>query len=372
MTSLLNFNRTDLTSCSSKIPYKIMKIGLLLNSNNKLCSYSEKYKELMIINNLPFVIIDPNSHTLLDDLKECTHLLFRHTQGDTDIKIFETVSTIAHRIYGIKCYPDFETYWPYEDKIREYYLLKSGDFPIIDSRIFWNIEPAESYLRETSFPVIAKLPKGASSSNVVMLNSHEDGKKITSQVFNKGVMSHHLKSSTNLSSFRKKGLFKFGKTSFRTFLLKVGAIKDKSDFPEWQIQKDAIMFQKYLPGNTFDTRVTVIGSRALAFRRFVRKNDFRASGSGNFDLDHEKVDTRCVEIAFTISRKFNFTTMAYDFIYDKDNKPYINEISYCFVDWIVHSCPGYWDEQLVWHEGRNWPQYYQLSDFIQIENLKTI
>jgi hypothetical protein len=28
--------------------------------------------------------------------------------------------------------------------------------------------------------------------------------------------------------------------------------------------------------------------------------------------------------------------MAYDFIYDEDNKPYINEISYCFVDWMVH------------------------------------
>ena len=349
-----------------------MKIGLLENSNNKLCSYSERYKELMIINNLPFVIINPNSGTLLDELKECTHLMFRHSQGDTDLMIYDTIYNIANRIYGIKCYPNYETFWPYEDKIKEYYLLRSGNFPIVDSNIFWHLDPAQDFLKKAAYPVVAKLPKGASSSNVVIVNSEEEGRKIIKQIFNRGVKSRGLKSRSNLSSFQSKGLFKYGKTSLRKFLLKSGVITDKTDYPEWQIQKDAILFQKYLPGNTFDTRVNVIGNRALAFRRFVRNNDFRASGSGNFDLDNKNIDIRCVEIAFAISKKNNFRTMAYDFIYGEDKKPYINEISYCFVDLIVQSCPGYWDENLVWHEGRNWPQYYQLSDFIQMDDLKPI
>jgi hypothetical protein len=144
----------------------------------------------------------------------------------------------------------------------------------------------------------------------------------------------------------------------------MGITKDKTDYPEWQIQKDSILFQTYLPNNTFDTRVTIIGKKAFAFRRFVRKNDFRASGSGILDLDPDKIDMRCIEIAFRISQKLKFDTMAYDFIYDQANNPFINEISYCFVDRIVHDCHGYWDEQLAWHDGNYWPQQMQLEDFL--------
>lgn len=346
-----------------------MKPGLLLNSNNRLCAFSEKYREILMKNNIPFVLIDPNSDSLLDEIKECSHLLFRHSQGDTDKMIYETIFNIAQNIYHIKCWPNYETFWPYEDKIKEYYLLKSHNFPIIDSHIFWNYDHADAFLKKSQFPVVAKLSKGASSSNVVIVNSVLEGKKIINQVFKKGVKSRGLKNKSNLSSLSKLGLKKYSKAILKSSLLKVGLLENKADYPEWQIQKDAILFQKYLPNNYFDTRVTVIGNRAIAYRRFVRKKDFRASGSGNFDADPDKIDKRCLEIALSISKKLNFNTMAYDFIYDEDKKPYINEISYCFVDWMVESCPGFWDENLVWHNIQHWPQNYQLEDFLGI-NLK--
>ncbi len=344
-----------------------MKLGLLLNSNNTLCSFSEKYKDILISNNIPFILIDPNSNTLLDEIKECSHLLFRHSQGDTDKIIYETIFNIAQNIYHVKCWPNFETYWPYEDKIKEYYLLKSHDFPIIDSHIFWNYGQAETFLDKSQFPVVAKLSKGAGSSNVVIVNSPLEGKKIINQVFNEGVKSKGLKNKSNLSSLSKLGIKKYSRSILKSSLLKLGVIKNKSDYPEWQIQKDTIIFQKYLPGNKFDTRVNVIGDRAIAFRRFVRRGDFRASGSGNFDIDPNKIDTRCIKIALAISKKLNFNTMAYDFIYDEKNEPCINEISYCFVDSVVESCPGFWDENLEWHKGQNWPQHYQLEDFLGIK-----
>jgi glutathione synthase/RimK-type ligase-like ATP-grasp enzyme len=349
-----------------------MKIGLLLNSNNRLCSYSEKFKEIIIRNNIPFVLIDPNSGSLFDEIKECTHLLFRHSQGDTDILIYETIFNIVQNIHNLKCFPNFETFWIYENKVKEYYLLKSHNFPIIDSHIFWNYNHAESFIKETQFPIVAKLPKGSSSSNVVIVNSIDDGKKIINQVFKRGVKTSGLHISSNLTSLSKLGIFKYGRALLKSSLLNFGLLRDKADYPEWQIQKDSILFQKFLPDNSFDTRVTVIGNRAFAFRRFVRKNDFRASGSGNFNMDPDKIDTRCLEIAFNISKKLNFNTMAYDFIYNEDKIPYINEISYCFIDWIVQSCPGYWDDNLLWHNGHNWPQYCQLSDFLLIDDLKTI
>jgi len=343
-----------------------MKIGLLLNSNNKLSSYSERYREILVTNNIPFTLIDPNSDLLLDEIQKCTHLLFRHSQGDTDKLLFETLFYIAHGIQNLKCFPNFETYWPYEDKIKQYYLLKSHGFPIIDSHIFWNYDQADAFIKSSDFPIVVKLSKGASSSNVVIVNSIRDGKKIINQVFSKGVKTGGLNNSSNLSSFSKLGIIKFSKAILKSFLLSLGILKNKSEYPEWQTQKDSIMFQKYLPDNLYDTRVTVIGKRAFAFRRFVRENDFRASGSGNFNLDPDKIDMRCLEIAFKISTKLNFNTMAYDFIYDADKNPKINEISYCFVDWVVQNCPGYWDEKLNWHSGHFWPQQCQLEDFIKI------
>src|SRR5574340_29644 len=148
-----------------------MRIGLLLNSDNKLCSYSETFMEIIIRNNLPFVLIDPNSDFLLDEIKTCSHLLFRHSQGDTDKLIYDSIFNIAQNTFHIKCWPNFETFWPYEDKIREFYLLKSHGFPIIDSHIFWNYSQAESFIEKARFPIVAKLPKGAGSSNVVIVNS---------------------------------------------------------------------------------------------------------------------------------------------------------------------------------------------------------
>jgi len=344
-----------------------MEVGLLLNSNNKLCSYSEKYRELLISHSIPFNFIDPNSKSLLKDIEVCSHLLFRHSQGDTDMLIYEALFNIMNNIHHIKCLPNYETYWPYENKIKEYYLLKSHDYPVIVTNIFWNYEHAEIFLKNAHFPFVAKLPKGASSSNVVILNSIKDGQKIIRQVFGKGVKSHGLKSSSNLSSLSKQGIFKYGKNLLKSELADLRLLKATSEYPEWQIQKDVILFQKYLPHNSYDTRVTVIGNRAFAFRRFVRPNDFRASGSGNFNMDPDKIDTRCVEIALSISKGLNFTTMAYDFIYDENKKPYINEISYCFVDWVVEKCPGYWDEKLNWHSGHFWPQQCQLEDFLNIK-----
>jgi glutathione synthase/RimK-type ligase-like ATP-grasp enzyme len=349
-----------------------MKAGLLLNSHNKLTSYSEKFLRILINNNIPHRIIDPNSRTLLSELKECSHLIFHHSQGDTDLRIYETIYNIAHRVYGIKCMPDFDSYWQYEDKIKEYYLLKSHDFPVVDSWVFWNCEQADAFLEEASYPIIAKLPKGAASSCVVLVKTPQEGKAIDKQVFTTGVKNGRINSKSSLSSIWKEGMYSYTKKSLRSLLIDTGILTDKSYFPEWQIQKDAILYQKYLPNNTFDQRITVIGNRAFGARRFVRKNDFRASGSGHDDLDPKNIDPKCIEIAFSISKRFNFSAMGYDFIYDEDKQPYINEFGYCFADYVVRKCQGYWDDQMQWHQETNWPQYYQLADFLGIDLEKSL
>jgi len=350
-----------------------MKVGLLLNSDNRLFpNYSLKFREILEKNGIQFEIIDPNSEFLMEDLARCTHLLFRHSQGDTDIMLYDSIFHVAKGILNLKCSPDYYTFWSYENKIKEYYLLKSTGFPVVETRVFWNHVNAYRYLQETDFPIVIKMYKGAGSSNVVKIENIKDGKRIIDRVFGVGVKFGKLPGKSNLFSFSKIGLSAFIRNKLRSILIDFKFIDQSNPYSEWQIQKDAILFQKFLPDNKFDTRVTVIGKRAFAFRRFVRTNDFRASGSGLLDINPGEIDMRCISTAFVISGKLNFETMAYDFIYDENKEPRICEISYCFVDRIIRDCPGFWDENLSWHEGHNWPQYYQLIDFLEIDDLRSL
>ena len=58
--------------------------------------------------------------------------------------------------------------------------------------------------------------------------------------------------------------------------------------------------------------------------------------------------------------------MAFDMLYaGPDRQPVIVEISYCFVDWMVESCPGHWDSRLEWHEGRMWPEEAHVIDLLE-------
>ena len=133
----------------------------------------------------------------------------------------------------------------------------------------------------------------------------------------------------------------------------------------WLPEKDYVYFQEFIPNNEYDTRVVVIGNRAKAFRRFNRPNDFRASGSGNFDISPSQINIEIIKLAFKISKKMNFQCMAYDFLI-KNNSPVVTEISYTFPDRPYGTkLPGYWDSNLNWVPQRNWPEEHQVEDFME-------
>jgi len=140
--------------------------------------------------------------------------------------------------------------------------------------------------------------------------------------------------------------------------------------PVLELHKNYVLFQKFMPNNHYDTRVTVIGKRAFAFRRLNRPNDFRSSGSGRIEYDVESIDKRFITLAIAISEKMGFQSMAYDFLYDENGVPTFCEISYAYVDTAVYNCPGYWDGSLNWHHGHFWPQYCQLVDALKLPDLK--
>ena len=259
-------------------------------------------------------------------------------------------------------FPNLYTCWHFDDKVKEYYLLKSLGYPVIESWIFWEKNHALEWAERANFPVVFKLKKGAGSRNVILINNQTEAKKIINRMFGKGISSSH--------GIPHKGIVKYKNLESHLrhkadqyFLNKFRGIKPTV----WQIEKNYVLFQRFLPNNSFDTRVTVIGNCAFAMRRFVRRNDFRASGSGNWDLDKNNVDLRTVELALKISKELKFQSMAYDFLFDEKGDPQICEMSYTYPD---DPEKGYWDENLKWHDFNFIPPYFHLKDSLNIEQFR--
>jgi len=62
----------------------------------------------------------------------------------------------------------------------------------------------------------------------------------------------------------------------------------------------------------------------------VRKNDFRASGSGSIRYGKDEIDVTCIKHSFEIFQKIGSQCLAFDYIFYK-KKPLLTKISYAFL-----------------------------------------
>lgn len=337
-------------------------VGIHRSSDYSFADFLERYEKILTYNEITVKRLYVGDSNFWHDVSGANYFISRFIQHHSDVQIGKTILPIIETVLRIECLPNLSTYWHYDDKIRQYYLLKESDFPVTNSFIFWDEKSAIEWLSGCSFPIVFKLKGGAGSANVVLVRSKNEAIKLARKMFSKrGVRSQHIPDKGNLGYWQNT----LGLYSLRRHLAIIrGRIPPEHLNRYWQVNRGYAFFQEYLPNNPFDIRVTVIGNRAFAFRRFVRPNDFRASGSGLIDYDPSKIDHRCLSIALAVSHHFGFQTMAYDFLLNQQKEPRIVEISYTFVDNAIHSCPGYWSNDLKWFDGHYWPQYCQLQDLI--------
>ena len=96
------------------------------------------------------------------------------------------------------------------------------------------------------------------------------------------------------------------------------------------IEGDYII-QEFLPDNSCDFRINIIGDYAMGYIRQNRDNDFRASGSGKNVYVADKLPIECIDIAASFSKRNNFSSMCYDFVLDKNKEWVCLEYSYTYV-----------------------------------------
>lgn len=299
-------------------------------------------------NNIDYKIVNCYDSDIITQIEDCDVLMWHHHHTEARDALFAQRLLFAVQQSGKKVFPDFNTGWHFDDKVGQKYLLEAIAAPLAPSWVFYEKEMALQWIKRTTFPKVFKLRGGAGSSNVKLIKSRIHAKKYINKAFGRGFPSYDKWGDLN-EQIRK---FKFSKPAFVAIAKSIRRLFVSTRFARTiGPQKGYILFQEFLPDNTFDIRVITIGNRAFAIKRLVRPDDFRASGSGKILYAKEEIDIRCVSIAFDVTRKLNAQCVAYDFVFDKTNQPLIVEINYGFAHEAYFPCPGYWDKQLNWHEG---------------------
>lgn len=336
-----------------------MKLAIQHRDN----SFSEKWIGYCKEKSIPYIQTDIYANDFIESIKNnnVTHFIW-HISHDSsiDLAIFGYILNSLDAM-GIKTYPNFHTRWSFDDKIAQKYLLESINAPMVKSYVYYDEREAVECLNNIDLPIVAKLKRGAGATNVQLLHSKRDAELYIKHIFNVGFASNS-KALGNLDQKLRvakkiKNPIKLAKKVFQYL------VKNNRENNIRSKELGYFYFQEFLPNNAYDTRVIIVGNKSVAFKRFNRDGDFRASGSGKSSF--EDIDIEMVKIAFEVSNKLKTQSLAYDFIYNSLGKPVIIEISFGFGRSISDTAHGFWTEDLEFHKGSVNLQEEILKNFIE-------
>ena len=173
----------------------------------------------------------------------------------------------------------------------------------LNSLSFGSYEDLLAYDRSKfEYPLVIKKSGGCCSKGVALAENEHKLLKI----------ARGFSRSFNLSDYLR--------FTAKTFLRK-GYIAESSN-------RNKFILQQFIFGLEDDYKVLFYGDKAYVLRRFTRKNDFRASGSGSFEYP-EKLPEGLLEGAEKIYKHFNVPFISLDMAYSsKDMCFYLIEFQF--------------------------------------------
>lgn len=327
-------------------------------------SFSDRWTEYCRSQGLDFAAVNGFSPNIISELRDFTAFVWHWSHTNADECLAARHVLHAASSMGLKVFPDLPTSLSFDNKIAQKYQLEAINAPTIPTHVFFDEEPAMKWVESTTWPKVHKLSRGAGSRNVTLVTGRAQAVSIVRRAFSRGFppASGHLRENVgHLQSLEKTRQVDWGQK-----LLRLPRTLSRLRRLNAYLGRDVgyVYFQDFVPGNAFDIRVTVIGKRAFAYTRNVRKNDFRASGSGDICYDNRRIPSRCIEIAFDLAEQLAAQSIAFDFLTAPNGELVIAETSYCYVPILVYDCPGYWDRDMGWHDGNHWPQDLIIEDLL--------
>jgi len=334
----------------------------MLAIHHRAGSFSDYWIKYCSNKGLSYKVVNCFDSDIIEQLSDCQALMWHWSHNDPKAALFARQLTYALEMMGKKVFPSFNTCWHFDDKVGQKYLFEANNVPCVPSFVFYDKDAALKWLNSTDYPVVFKLRGGAGSENVKLVYNYKSAAKLVKKAFRKGFK---VKSRMN---FLKERIWHFNRDrSIRSFFaiskglarLIVPTAAEKS----FDVQKNYVYFQEFIPNNDSDIRVIVIENKAFAIKRVVREGDFRASGSGKIIYDVDQIPLNCVKLSFEISESIKSQCVAIDYVF-KDDLPLLVEISYSFSKEGYLPCPGYWDRELQWYPGEFYPEEFMITSFI--------
>jgi glutathione synthase/RimK-type ligase-like ATP-grasp enzyme len=335
-----------------------MRIGI----HNKNGSFSEHWITYCDANNINYKCVDCYRSDILQQLSDCDALMWHFHQNSPKGILFSKQLIYSIEAAGIKVFPDFHTVWYFDDKVGQKYLLEAIGAPLAPTWVFYDKYEALQWINQTGFPKVFKLRGGAGSQNVKLIRTKEQAVRLTHRAFGRGFPQYDSSGSLK----ERWRLYRKGKTTFRDILEGIARFVIPPPYARIKGRdRGYIYFQEYIANNDHDIRVIIIGDKAFAIKRMVRDNDFRASGSRNILYDKHLFNEKTIKLSFNLAEKLQTQCVAFDYVHDNGN-PLLLEISYGFSPEGYEPCPGYWDNNLEWHEGKFNPYRWMVENLLKI------
>jgi glutathione synthase/RimK-type ligase-like ATP-grasp enzyme len=322
---------------------------LRLAIHNTKDSFSQRWMAYCDEKQISYKVVNCYANDIIQQVMDCDALLWHHQQGNPKDILFAKALLFSLEQSGKKVFPDFNTNWHFDDKVAQKYLLEALSVKeFVPSWVFYSKQEALQWAQQTTFPKVFKLRGGAGSQNVKLARTAKEAIRFISRAFGKGFSPYNSLGSLK-ERWRK---YRLGKVSI-TEVLK-GVVRLVIPPPYARImgkERGYVYFQEFVPDNDSDIRIIVIDEKAFAIKRMVRDNDFRASGSGFIRYEKKEFEEAWVQLSFMLTKRLNAQCVAFDFVLDTERNPLLVEINYGFAPAGYDACSGYWDKDLIWHEG---------------------
>lgn len=227
---------------------------------------------------------------------------------------------------GLPVWPPRVLRETFENKSAQAYLLEALGVPHPKTWVFWREAEALARLDDLPFPLVVKLSRGVQSDGVALVRDRAEARAVIDRMFTFGLGSMNF-----LRDARER---RFGRYSAMVAAMRRGRFKGIHE-------RGYVIFQEFIPGNAFDTRLMLQGGRVLALRRHNRKGDFRASGSNQMDYDAAAISPAAVERTFELAEAMQVPSLVADVIF-RGTEALINEFSYSTQIHGVRPCRGHW------------------------------
>ena len=252
---------------------------IAIHDNN--IGFTNRWIEYCSKNSVPFIKVNCYDTKIIEVLKDCSALMWHWNYEYYKDYIFARQLLVAVKALNIRVFPEFWTTFLYDDKLGQKYLFETLNISTPQTYAFYEKNMAIDWAKNIQYPIVFKLRNGAGSQNVQLVNSFSRARGLIKKAFSKGFNS---KNKYNVLKDRFVKLLRYkNSNSFRDFIKSVYRFFIPK-FDEKIIKREIgyVLFQEFLPNNSFDTRLIVIGNRCFGLRRFNRKNDFR--GCRSFSL----------------------------------------------------------------------------------------